>query len=138
MPPRMSSRRTTHSFALPAETAKIVAIADAYETLRLPGDLDWRSLADPMTTTAIYMPTRTLPALAAKAIAEGLDPRTPALAIARATRPDQAVVSAPISELPLRVAEANLPGPVLVMVGHVLGKRTGVRARLAPAGQKAG
>jgi uroporphyrin-III C-methyltransferase / precorrin-2 dehydrogenase / sirohydrochlorin ferrochelatase len=104
----------------------------------LPGDLDWQSLADPTTTTAIYMPTRTLPALAAKAIAEGLDPQTPALAIARATRPDQVVVTAPIGELPLRVAEANLPGPVLVMLGHALGKRTAVRASLAPAGQKAG
>jgi uroporphyrin-III C-methyltransferase / precorrin-2 dehydrogenase / sirohydrochlorin ferrochelatase len=104
----------------------------------VPGDLDWQSLADPTTTTAIYMPTRTLPALAAKAIAEGLDPQTPALAIARATRPDQVVVTAPIGELPLRVAEANLPGPVLVMLGHALGKRTAVRASLAPAGQKAG
>jgi uroporphyrin-III C-methyltransferase / precorrin-2 dehydrogenase / sirohydrochlorin ferrochelatase len=104
----------------------------------LPGDLDWQSLADPTTTTAIYMPTRTLPPLAAKAIAEGLDPQTPALAIARATRPDQVVVTAPIGELPLRVAEANLPGPVLVMLGHALGKRTAVRASLAPADQKAG
>jgi uroporphyrin-III C-methyltransferase / precorrin-2 dehydrogenase / sirohydrochlorin ferrochelatase len=104
----------------------------------LPGDLDWQSLADPTTTTAIYMPTRTLPALAAKAIAEGLDPQTPALAIARATRPDQAVVTAPISELPQRVAEANLPGPVLVMLGHALGRRTAARAGAAPSGQKTG
>jgi uroporphyrin-III C-methyltransferase/precorrin-2 dehydrogenase/sirohydrochlorin ferrochelatase len=104
----------------------------------LPGDLDWQSLADPTTTTAIYMPTRTLPALAAKAIAQGLDPQTPALAIARATRPDQAVVTAPIGELPLRVAEANLPGPVLVMLGHALGRRTAVRTNVAPSDQKAG
>ena len=62
---------------------------------QLPADLDWQSLADPATTTAIYMPVRTLAALVEKATAEGLDPRTPALAIARATRPDQAVVSAP-------------------------------------------
>jgi uroporphyrin-III C-methyltransferase / precorrin-2 dehydrogenase / sirohydrochlorin ferrochelatase len=104
----------------------------------LPGDLDWQSLADPTTTTAIYMPTRTLQALAAKAIAEGLDPQTPALAIARATRPDQAVVTAPIGELWLRVAEANLPGPMLVMLGHALGRRPLVRAGVAPSGQKAG
>ena len=104
----------------------------------LPGDLDWQSLADPTTTTAIYMPTRTLAALVARAIAEGLDPHTPALAIARATRPDQAVVAAPISELPLRVAEANLPGPVLVMLGHALEERATVRASAAPVGQKAG
>jgi uroporphyrin-III C-methyltransferase/precorrin-2 dehydrogenase/sirohydrochlorin ferrochelatase len=100
----------------------------------LPGDLDWQSLADPTTTTAIYMPTRTLAALVTRATAEGLDPQTPALAIARATRPDQAVVTAPISELPLRVAEANLPGPVLVMLGHALGERAASsRVRLRPA-----
>ena len=91
----------------------------------LPGDLDWQSLADPTTTTAIYMPTRTLAALVTRATAEGLDPQTPALAIARATRPDQVVVTAPISELAQRVVETNLPGPVLVMLGHALGRTRG-------------
>jgi uroporphyrin-III C-methyltransferase/precorrin-2 dehydrogenase/sirohydrochlorin ferrochelatase len=95
----------------------------------LPDDLDWRSLADPMVTTAIYMPTRTLAALVAKAAAEGLDPRTPALAIARATRPDQAVVEATIAELPERLAQADLPGPVLVMIGHVIQGDTGRQAQ---------
>jgi len=90
---------------------------------QLPADLDWQSLADPATTTAIYMPVRTLAALVEKATAEGLDPRTPALAIARATRPDQAVVSAPIAELPGRLAQADLPGPVLVMIGHAIGEK---------------
>ena len=90
----------------------------------LPDDLDWRSLADPTVTTAIYMPTRTLAALVAKATAEGLDPRTPALAIARATRPDQAVVTAPIGELPDRLAQMSLPGPLLVMIGKVIGEKS--------------
>jgi uroporphyrin-III C-methyltransferase/precorrin-2 dehydrogenase/sirohydrochlorin ferrochelatase len=89
----------------------------------LPKDLDWQSLADPATTSAIYMPARTLVALVEKAIAEGLDPRTPAIAIARATRPDQQVVSAPIGDLPERLTQAALPGPLLVMLGHVFGKQ---------------
>ena len=89
----------------------------------LPKDLDLRSLADPTTTTAIYMPTRTLAALVERAIAEGLDPYTPAIAIARATRPDQAVLAAPIAELPGRLAQAALPGPVLVMIGRVIGQQ---------------
>jgi len=89
---------------------------------KLPMDIDWRSLADPATTTAIYMPTRTLAALVAKATAEGLDPKTPALAIARATRPDQAVVAGPIGELAERLAQAALPGPVLVMLGRIIGE----------------
>jgi uroporphyrin-III C-methyltransferase / precorrin-2 dehydrogenase / sirohydrochlorin ferrochelatase len=97
----------------------------------LPDDLDWRSLADPAATTAIYMPTRTLAALVEKATGEGLDPRTPALAIARATRPDQAVVTAPIGELAERVAQAALPGPVLVMLGRIIGERAYAQAAAA-------
>ena len=88
-----------------------------------PEDIDWQSLADPSTTTAIYMPTKTLSALVARATTTGLDPRTPALAIARATRPDQRVIAAPIGELAERIAQANLSGPVLVMLGQVFANR---------------
>jgi uroporphyrin-III C-methyltransferase/precorrin-2 dehydrogenase/sirohydrochlorin ferrochelatase len=102
----------------------------------LPKDLDWQSLADPATTTAIYMPARTLTALVDKAVAEGLDPLTPAIAIARATRPDQQTVSAPIGELPERLAQAALPGPLLVMLGHVLGARAA--QSLGLTGQRTG
>ena len=86
---------------------------------QLPADIDWRSLADPATTTAVYMPAKTLRLLVERAVAEGLDPQTPALAIARATRPDQQAVAAPIGALPARLAESALPGPLLVIIGRV-------------------
>jgi uroporphyrin-III C-methyltransferase/precorrin-2 dehydrogenase/sirohydrochlorin ferrochelatase len=100
---------------------------------KLPHDIDWRALADPATTTVIYMPVKTLTALVAKATVEGLDPQTPSLAISRATRPDQQVVAAPIGELPARIAEANLPGPVLVMLGRIIGKAAGTVRQAEPA-----
>jgi uroporphyrin-III C-methyltransferase/precorrin-2 dehydrogenase/sirohydrochlorin ferrochelatase len=87
---------------------------------RLPQDIDWRSVADPSVTTAIYMPASTLPEFAATAIAQGLDPATPAVAVSRATREDEASVAAPIAELPAQLAAARLPGPVLVLIGRVL------------------
>jgi uroporphyrin-III C-methyltransferase/precorrin-2 dehydrogenase/sirohydrochlorin ferrochelatase len=87
---------------------------------KLPTDIDWRALADPTTTTAIYMPVKTLEALVAKATAEGLDPKTPSIAISRATRPDQQVVAAPIADLSAKIAAAELPGPVLVMLGRAM------------------
>ena len=65
------------------------------------------------------MPAKTLAALVEKAASQGLDLQTPALAIARATRPDQAVVAGPIGELPKLLAESALPGPVLVLIGQV-------------------
>ena len=95
----------------------------------VPADLDWKSLADPATTTAVFMPTRTLAALADKAIAEGLDPHTPALAISRATRPDQAVVTGSIAELSERLVQAGLAGPVLVMIGNTVSSANGAVSR---------
>jgi uroporphyrin-III C-methyltransferase/precorrin-2 dehydrogenase/sirohydrochlorin ferrochelatase len=83
-------------------------------------DLDWKSLADPFVTTIVYMPTRTLAALAAKATSAGLDPATPAVAVARATRPDEEIIAATIATLPALVASRCPPGPVLVMIGHAM------------------
>jgi uroporphyrin-III C-methyltransferase/precorrin-2 dehydrogenase/sirohydrochlorin ferrochelatase len=102
----------------------------------MPGNVDWKSLADPKTTSAIYMPTRTLAALVEKATAEGLDPLTPALAIARATRPDQTVIAAPICELPARLAQAALPGPILVILGNAMGTQATEPARVRLHGRR--
>src|SRR5579885_3445868 len=85
----------------------------------LPDDIDWQSLADEAATTAVYMPVKTLEALVSRALAQGLAPDTPAVASARATRPDQAVVRSPIAELPGRMAQAGLSGAVIVLFGRV-------------------
>jgi uroporphyrin-III C-methyltransferase/precorrin-2 dehydrogenase/sirohydrochlorin ferrochelatase len=93
---------------------------------QLPGDIDWRSIADASATTAVYMPLKTLPDLVKNALAAGLDPATPAVAVARATRPDETVIAASIGELPARLAAQAPDGPVLVLIGHVLAERAKV------------
>jgi uroporphyrin-III C-methyltransferase/precorrin-2 dehydrogenase/sirohydrochlorin ferrochelatase len=95
---------------------------------KLPRDIDWNSIADPVATTIVYMPARTLAELARIGIAHGLDPATPAVAIVKATRPGEAVVTAPISELPARLAELP-PGPVLVMIGKVFAEVDAIPAQ---------
>jgi uroporphyrin-III C-methyltransferase / precorrin-2 dehydrogenase / sirohydrochlorin ferrochelatase len=87
---------------------------------RLPSDIDWRSVADPSTTTVVYMPKRTLAELAASALAHGIAPDTPAVAVASATRPDEHVISATIATIAAKLAEAAPVGPVLIMIGHAL------------------
>jgi uroporphyrin-III C-methyltransferase/precorrin-2 dehydrogenase/sirohydrochlorin ferrochelatase len=105
---------------------------------RPPGDIDWRALADPSCTTAVYMPKRTLAELSDRAIAAGLDPATPALAIARATRVDQQTVRGTIGDIARGVAEAALPAPVLVMIGSVLESAQADALNYAPITKAAG
>jgi uroporphyrin-III C-methyltransferase/precorrin-2 dehydrogenase/sirohydrochlorin ferrochelatase len=87
---------------------------------RLPSDIDWRALADPAATTIVYMPKKTLRELGERAIAQGLAPSTPAVAVANATRPNETIVTGTIADIADRI-EADAPdGPVLVMIGKVL------------------
>lgn len=46
---------------------------------QLPANLNWGALADPESTTVVYMGRRTFPLLAAKLIEHGMSPDTPAL-----------------------------------------------------------
>jgi len=91
---------------------------------RLPQDLDWPALADGGATTVVYMPQKTLAELAARLVAQGLDPATPAVAVAQATRPGEQVIAGSIATLPALLAEASPPGPVLVLYGRAVGATT--------------
>ncbi|WP_128563344.1 siroheme synthase CysG [Methylobacterium crusticola] len=88
----------------------------------LPDDLNWAALADPTVTTVVYMPKRTLRALLARAVEQGLPPGTPALVVFNATRADQAVIRGSARDLADRVEAAGGEGPAIVMVGDALGR----------------
>jgi uroporphyrin-III C-methyltransferase/precorrin-2 dehydrogenase/sirohydrochlorin ferrochelatase len=66
------------------------------------------------------MPKKTLAELASRALAHGLDPATPAVAVASATRAGEVSIAAPISEIAARIEAAGLKGPVLVLIGRAL------------------
>jgi uroporphyrin-III C-methyltransferase/precorrin-2 dehydrogenase/sirohydrochlorin ferrochelatase len=100
---------------------------------RLPADLDWTSLADPATTTVVYMGRRTLAELAETAMHHGLDPATPAVAVIAATRPQQRVVSGSIADIAARLDRAVPEGPVLVMIGRALAEAS---AHVAASGNE--
>jgi uroporphyrin-III C-methyltransferase/precorrin-2 dehydrogenase/sirohydrochlorin ferrochelatase len=86
----------------------------------LPTDLDWASIADRSATTVVYMPRKTLAQLVANAIAAGLDPATPARAIASATRPEQAEVRGSVAEIPSLAASLPAGAPVTVLIGWAM------------------
>jgi uroporphyrin-III C-methyltransferase/precorrin-2 dehydrogenase/sirohydrochlorin ferrochelatase len=104
---------------------------------KLPGDIDWSSVADPAVTTVIYMPIKTLPELVATAVATGLDPATPAVAVERATRADERVLAGAISELPAQLAAAPPTGPVVVIIGRVFAQYVAAAGENAPEASSA-
>src|SRR5262245_38151496 len=87
---------------------------------KLPADIDWSGVADPSATTIVYMPKKTLAELTTRAIAQGLDPATPAIAVASATRPTETAVAAPVAQIAERIREADIKGPLLVLIGRAL------------------
>jgi uroporphyrin-III C-methyltransferase/precorrin-2 dehydrogenase/sirohydrochlorin ferrochelatase len=100
---------------------------------KLPGDLDWGAIADPAATTIVYMPRATLGEFARSAIAAGLSPDTPAVAIASATLPAQAQVSGTIATV-AGLAGSLPPGaPVTVVIGRVARERVALAKLRAAA-----
>ncbi|MCS0503053.1 siroheme synthase CysG [Ancylobacter sp. GSK1Z-4-2] len=92
---------------------------------RLPRDLDWSALTDPAATTVVYMPQRTWAELATQAIAAGLDPATPAIAVFSATRPEERQVPATVGTLAPALERAvaeGAGGPCLILFGHAIGE----------------
>jgi len=103
---------------------------------KLPDDIDWASLADPAVTTIVYMPARTLPELAAKAMQAGLDPAIAAIAIERATRPDERIICGTIGDLPATLARLAPSGPVVVMIGRAFADYVASAPKAEPATAK--
>ena len=86
---------------------------------RLPADLDWAAIADPAATTVIYMPRRTLAAFVRAALDHGLDPATPAVAVASATQATQAQVAGTVADIAGLVGTLPVAAPVTVILGKV-------------------
>ena len=81
---------------------------------------DWVSLAKSGGTLVVYMGGQTLPGLSSHFIAAGMSPDMPAIAVERASLPDQRTLHGTIATLPAMVAAAAPSGPVLVLIGEAL------------------
>ena len=98
---------------------------------KLPADIDWRSLADPRRPPSSICRSGRFAALAAKAIAHGLDPATPAIAVVRATRPDERKIVSTIAGLGPRLDHEAMTGPAIVLIGRVFMELLGTETIIA-------
>ena len=88
----------------------------------LPEDLNWSALADPRALTAVYMGKRTFPALAARLIANGLSPDTPALLAESVGHPDQRLVRTTIQKLVEQLAKETVTATAVILYGALAGE----------------
>jgi uroporphyrin-III C-methyltransferase len=83
----------------------------------LPADLNWTALADPHAVTAVYMGKRTFPMLAAKLVAHGMSPETPALLAESVGHVDQRLIRTTITDLAEQLAQENVTATAVILFG---------------------
>lgn len=106
----------------------VTAHARAGEAL----DLDWRALADPQTTLAIYMGKAAAGQVSARLIEAGLPRGTPVALVENASLPSGRRVVTRLDLLPLTARTVLADGPALILVGDALRE-----AGSAPTGEAA-
>lgn len=80
---------------------------------------DWRSLAGPGRTLAVYMGLSTAKDIAAALLADGVAGATPVAVIENGTRAEERRVYGRLADLPALVAREGVESPALIVVGEV-------------------
>ena len=78
---------------------------------------DWRELARPGATAAVYMGARAAAFLRGRLLMHGARADTPVTAVERASLPGERVVATTLMDLPGALAEAAPEGPVMILLG---------------------
>lgn len=106
-------------------TSSVTLVTGHEDPTKEESDIDWAALARTRSTLVIYMAMAHLEEVAARLIAGGLPPETPAALVGRATMPDQVSLTATLKDLPGIVRERDLKPPSVVIIGKVVDLETG-------------
>jgi uroporphyrinogen III methyltransferase / synthase len=102
------------------DAASAVAFVTGHEDPEKPETaIDWAALAAFPGTLVFYMGVKNLPGIAERLVENGRAADEPAAVVAQGTLSGQRDVRAPLSELPSRVAEAEIRPPAVTVVGAV-------------------
>ncbi|HEY8617307.1 uroporphyrinogen-III C-methyltransferase [Phenylobacterium sp.] len=99
-------------------SAQAVTFVTGHAAKGAEPDLDWTSLARPNHTVVIYMGLSMAAPIAARLMAAGRDPATPAMIVENASRADERRVVTTVAGL--AEAAAALGGPALLVIGEAM------------------
>lgn len=86
-----------------------------------PLRLDWLGLADGDTTLVVYMGVANIAEIARELIAHGRSPDTNVAAVSKGTQASETHLVSTLGHIAADVAMADLPSPVLFIIGKVVG-----------------
>jgi uroporphyrin-III C-methyltransferase len=102
-------------------TARRVQFVTGHDvTGALPEDLNIAALADPQATTVVFMGKRTFGLLAARLMAAGLAPETPALLAESVSTPAQKLARGTLASMEALIAAEGADGPALILIGPLV------------------
>ncbi|MDG4720433.1 MULTISPECIES: uroporphyrinogen-III C-methyltransferase [Thalassospira] len=81
---------------------------------------DWRSLADPDTTLAIYMGVKTMPLIAGKLMEHGLSDQTPTMIIENGSTLEQRHLRTTLGRLCTDLERIQISPPCMIVIGRVI------------------
>lgn len=129
---------TTHGILVkicPGITAASAAVASAGASLTLRGrarkltfitaharaceklDLDWKALADPDSTLAVYMGKAAASEVAKELMRHGLSPDTASLVVENASLPNERLIRTRLDLLSVATGAAVTDGPAILIIG---------------------
>ena len=98
-------------------SSTLFTVITVHEDPDKPGEVDWEAVARLGGTIVVLMGVGRWPAIAARLVAGGLDPDTPAAAVRWGTRPEQQTIRATLATL----GDHRLEPPSTIVVGTVAG-----------------
>ena len=103
------------------------------DPVKLGAAVDWGRLATAVDTVIILMGVAALPTIAARLIAGGRDPRTPAAVIRWGTAEEQHVITGTVADIAERAAAVTAPGVIVIGDVVALGACLGSMSRATAA-----
>ena len=86
-------------------------------------DLDWKALADPTATTAVYMGKSAASEFGASLVGAGMPVDTPVVLVENASLPTEQVLRTSLGLLGLASRAATGEGPVMILIGRALAEQ---------------
>ncbi len=104
-------------------SASVAFITGHEDPTKLASDIRWDKLATGVQTLVFLMGVKNLPLIIEKLTQNGLDISTPAAVIQNGCQPSQRSVSGTLADIALRVKEAGIKPPSIIIVGKVVSLR---------------